>query len=335
MFSGWLGRWCVCRCARCACSTDFDVVFTSLIPFARRVYIKSVAHSVPLSPSSFLFHPTLYSRLGSPLALSLSHYSRSNTRSHAFLVLYPDLKAQTPIATRTNDCLTTSSFVPFAMAPNGSSFAPLTSRREHSFTSMDVSPNSSVGSFDEAMKHIGSGYALHGGAPRGPYRHQQDTGMQGIHGMDYQCRAVVPRGLEPSPVVEPGRAKRGHDWAHHRQMPAGYGNVYEGTDDFAHQHAVVGTVSESRAASRVSDEPYAYCFDRGNGEYTRLIPADMLPELENVPRRQRGAEGMAVLPIPSGRAPPPCTFYFKVSRRQLPCSCQAPVSTKLGLLPVG
>lgn len=163
------------------------------------------------------------------------------------------------------------------------------------------------------MQHIGFGYALHGGGPRGLYGHQQDTGTQGMRNMDYLRRAVVPRGLEPSPVVEPGRSRRGHDWAHRRQMPAGYGNVYEGSEDFAHQDANAVTASGSRAASRMAEEPYAYCLDRGNGEYTRLIPADMLPELESVPRRQRGAEGMAVLPAPGGRAPP-CAFYFRVSR---------------------
>lgn len=199
------------------------------------------------------------------------------------------------------------------MAPNASAFAPLASHRGHSLASLDISPNSSVGSFDEAMQHIGFGYALHGGGPRGLYGHQQDTGTQGMRNMDYLRRAVVPRGLEPSPVVEPGRSRRGHDWAHRRQMPAGYGNVYEGSEDFAHQDANAVTASGSRAASRMAEEPYAYCLDRGNGEYTRLIPADMLPELESVPRRQRGAEGMAVLPAPGGRAPP-CAFYFRVSR---------------------
>lgn len=41
---------------------------------------------------------------------------------------------------------------------------------------------------------------------------------------------------------------------------------------------------------------YAYCLDRGNGQYTRLIPADMLPALVEIPTRQTGASGMIVLP---------------------------------------
>lgn len=48
---------------------------------------------------------------------------------------------------------------------------------------------------------------------------------------------------------------------------------------------------------------YAYCFDRGGGQYTRLIPADMLPPLQDVPQRQQGTQGMIILPQP--RALPP------------------------------
>jgi len=53
-----------------------------------------------------------------------------------------------------------------------------------------------------------------------------------------------------------------------------------------------------------TDMPYyAYCFDRGNGQYTRLIPADMLPSLVDIPALQQGCLGMTVLPCPTGLAP--------------------------------
>ncbi|WYZ41615.1 hypothetical protein EsH8_V_000510 [Colletotrichum jinshuiense] len=48
---------------------------------------------------------------------------------------------------------------------------------------------------------------------------------------------------------------------------------------------------------------YAYCFDRGNGNYTRLIPADLLPSLVGIPAVQHSAEGMLVLPSPRGLDP--------------------------------
>ncbi|RYP80909.1 hypothetical protein DL770_006067 [Monosporascus sp. CRB-9-2] len=51
------------------------------------------------------------------------------------------------------------------------------------------------------------------------------------------------------------------------------------------------------------DASYAYCFDRGNGQFTRLVPADMLPPLRDVPAIQHGCAGMLVLPLP--RATPP------------------------------
>jgi hypothetical protein len=41
---------------------------------------------------------------------------------------------------------------------------------------------------------------------------------------------------------------------------------------------------------------FAYCYDRGNGKYTRLIPADMLPPLRDAPAVQQGCQGMIVLP---------------------------------------
>lgn len=40
----------------------------------------------------------------------------------------------------------------------------------------------------------------------------------------------------------------------------------------------------------------SYCLDRGNGQFTRLIPADMLPPLSDIPPRETKADGMYVLP---------------------------------------
>ncbi|KAF7538445.1 hypothetical protein G7Z17_g12625 [Cylindrodendrum hubeiense] len=53
---------------------------------------------------------------------------------------------------------------------------------------------------------------------------------------------------------------------------------------------------------------YAYCLDRGNGQYTRLIPADVLPPMNEIPARQPGPPGMVILPDlhvapPQGVAP--------------------------------
>lgn len=43
----------------------------------------------------------------------------------------------------------------------------------------------------------------------------------------------------------------------------------------------------------------SYCYDRGNGQYTRLVPVDVLPfSLRDLPARVSSDEGMIVLPVP-------------------------------------
>lgn len=43
----------------------------------------------------------------------------------------------------------------------------------------------------------------------------------------------------------------------------------------------------------------AYCFDRGNGQFTRLVPVDVLPfPLRDLPSRVTSDEGLIVLPVP-------------------------------------
>ncbi|KAL5596837.1 hypothetical protein BROUX41_006479 [Berkeleyomyces rouxiae] len=51
------------------------------------------------------------------------------------------------------------------------------------------------------------------------------------------------------------------------------------------------------------DSNYGYCLDRGNGKFTRLVPADMLPAMKDIPALQDGCSGLVVLPTP--RSPPP------------------------------
>ena len=50
---------------------------------------------------------------------------------------------------------------------------------------------------------------------------------------------------------------------------------------------------------------YAYCLDRGNGMFTRLIPADTLPMMSNIPPLLASAYGMKVLPDPPLQAQSP------------------------------
>ena len=199
------------------------------------------------------------------------------------------------------------------------------SRREHdTLFPMNVyasPPSSPV--VDDPMRQLGPGYALYtsttGTAHRPFVRTARDDVGQSMRHMELRDPigggGVVPRGLNTSPLVLAAQSVGPQDWAPmHR--PAPYGGLYGDIGDFAHQYAGAGL--GSRGVLGQADQAYAYCLDRGDGEYTRLIPADMLPEMQGVPRRQRGAEGMAVLPVPGGRAPrgvrgATCPIVFKVS----------------------
>lgn len=51
------------------------------------------------------------------------------------------------------------------------------------------------------------------------------------------------------------------------------------------------------------DDGYAYYLNRGDGQVTRLIPADVLPSLNEIPPRELEQRGMIVLPLPRGARP--------------------------------
>jgi hypothetical protein len=68
----------------------------------------------------------------------------------------------------------------------------------------------------------------------------------------------------------------------------------------------------------VFNDGYAYYLNRGNGELTRLVPADMLPALNEIPPREPERRGMVVLPPlrgipPKGMADMSQTITVKVS----------------------
>ncbi|KAM3074687.1 hypothetical protein ACMFMG_008112 [Clarireedia jacksonii] len=52
------------------------------------------------------------------------------------------------------------------------------------------------------------------------------------------------------------------------------------------------------------ESAYAYAIERADGVYTRLIPADMLPHLSQIPQHQ-GPEGLIILPPPRATSPKP------------------------------
>ncbi|KAI1355093.1 hypothetical protein F5Y01DRAFT_311013 [Xylaria sp. FL0043] len=71
---------------------------------------------------------------------------------------------------------------------------------------------------------------------------------------------------------------------------------------FQHVSSIASYPNFSPLFEAQLDDNFAYCYDRGNGQYTRLIPADMLPSLQDIPAIQQGCAGMIVLPQPRGLA---------------------------------
>ncbi|KAF2971376.1 hypothetical protein GQX73_g2290 [Xylaria multiplex] len=96
--------------------------------------------------------------------------------------------------------------------------------------------------------------------------------------------------------------------AHHIQHPSSRNTPFPNTRvDLHHYHQHAASVTSYPTLSPTTDAQldgsFAYCYDRGNGQYTRLIPADMLPPLQNIPAVQQGHAGMVVVPQPRGLPP--------------------------------
>lgn len=113
---------------------------------------------------------------------------------------------------------------------------------------------------------------------------------------------------------------------HQQQLPPGAASMYSSPHDImAFPDALL-------------DSCYAYCYDRGHGQYTRLIPADMIPNLCDVPALQQDCLGMIVLPAPralpaNGRSSnvEPVMLKVIITKNLVAPSASRPLA--LGLLP--
>lgn len=65
---------------------------------------------------------------------------------------------------------------------------------------------------------------------------------------------------------------------------------------------------------------HSYCLDRGNGEFTRLIPADLLPALNEVPARETRPHGMVILPSLGMQTSNP-SLTAQVRNTPIVCEC--------------
>lgn len=94
-------------------------------------------------------------------------------------------------------------------------------------------------------------------------------------------------------------------------LAQGRGHYHTLSSTSGPEYMVMGTPAMERQTATdqcwdIGDDTsgfFAYCLDRGNGNYTRLIPADMLPPLVGIPAVQHGAESMVVLPAPRALDP--------------------------------
>ncbi|KAI0406041.1 hypothetical protein F4802DRAFT_131438 [Xylaria palmicola] len=76
------------------------------------------------------------------------------------------------------------------------------------------------------------------------------------------------------------------------------------------------------------DSSFAYCFDRGNGKYTRLVPADMLPAFLGIPAIQQSCGGMVVVPQPRGLPPNGYSSSIELAAlRNFPAAASSPPDT--------
>jgi hypothetical protein len=142
---------------------------------------------------------------------------------------------------------------------------------------------------------------------------------------DIQGSATVPinswRQRSAAAIVTPGdqanstyTTANGTSYPNHNSVYQPQGYIGPGNSELcpvsyipASSPSVGGVNASSCIPTQHLNTCYAYALDRGNGQYTRLIPADCLPPSFNLARIQ-GPEGLIILSAPRG-PPPPEVFY--------------------------
>lgn len=130
------------------------------------------------------------------------------------------------------------------------------------------------------------------------YPNQQQ--MSNILMMSPAAATPASRGLASSNWRTIGQEGTAFTRAHSRAQPSSgliMASMEQG--DARGSAAGSGLVSSTGGVS----EGYAYYLNRGDGQVTRLIPADVLPSLNEIPPRELEQRGMIVLPLPRGIRP--------------------------------
>lgn len=143
---------------------------------------------------------------------------------------------------------------------------------------------------------------------------QLQTLRDGMQQLGLPPRSLASSNWRVQPTEEVRSARRGNEYTPF-DSPIGHPTQHGSSnrqstytsphmEPFQQQHPGIAPYPTPGAFSDLQlDTSYGYCYDRGNGQYTRLVPVDMLPPLKDIPALQQGCSGMIVLPQP--RALPP------------------------------
>lgn len=128
----------------------------------------------------------------------------------------------------------------------------------------------------------------------------------------------------------PNRLRNAQHTEHATSAATNDDDIYNASDDeakgaFSHQaeRRFTGEIARTRLAGEVvRNNQGDYYLDRGNGRCTKLIPADMLPPLVDVPAIQLSAPGMTILPVPAGADRTGRSVYFHHVQMATPFAAQ-------------
>lgn len=125
--------------------------------------------------------------------------------------------------------------------------------------------------------------------------------MNNIMTMSPVAATPASRGLASSNWRTIGQEGNNFTRAHSRaQLSSGFAMASMEQGDARGTVAGSGLVSSTTGGM---SDGYAYYLNRGDGQVTRLIPADVLPSLNEIPPRELEQRGMIVLPLPRGMRP--------------------------------
>ncbi|PNP43849.1 hypothetical protein TGAMA5MH_04131 [Trichoderma gamsii] len=125
--------------------------------------------------------------------------------------------------------------------------------------------------------------------------------MNSIMTMSPVAATPGSRGLASSNWRTIGQEGNNFTRAHSRAQPSS-GFAMASMEQGDARGTVAGSGLFSSTTGGMSDG-YAYYLNRGDGQVTRLIPADVLPSLNEIPPRELEQQGMIVLPLPRGMRP--------------------------------